>query len=204
MPVPVTTCGRRCTALETGDFLSYLLRAGHFPALIGSGPGRILVKSVFAFVAVVLLALVGLPAVAQQVFLGEPAAGQKLTLTQGYSLTDADVALIQSEVLSETADQTARFSDVRAMADNYGNVSVCGLVNAKDENGRLSGMVPFTGTLEDAPVYKAGGVTEDPPATDFTLLAVGGGACERCLTFGARSVPSLACWKTGRGTVPSP
>jgi hypothetical protein len=152
-------------------------------------------KLILALAAATLIASAALPALGQGT---EPLPGQKLTLTQGYGLSDHDETLIKAAVLEQTYDPaSARFSEIRAMQDNYGNVKVCGMVNAKDEAGLRIGNVPFLGSLENAPA-----TATEPPATAFTVIAVGGDACPVCLTFGNRSVPSLACWKTGRNTVP--
>jgi hypothetical protein len=177
------------------------------------------VKAVLASLALLAALAVGLPVLAQNAappagqgtapVAGQPAtpaAGQKLTLTKGYTLTDADIELIKAGVLAATTDPaSARFSEIRAMSDNYGNVAVCGFINAKNEAGLRTGNTPFTGTLAEAPARNPDGSLAGPPASGFNLIAVGGEACERCMTFGARNLPSIACWSAeGRGVAGPP
>ena len=144
-----------------------------------------------AVITALALSLSALPAHGQGT---EPAPGQKLTLTQGYGLSDYDEEIIKASVLDQIYDPaSARFTEIRATQDNYGNVKVCGMINSRDEAGRMSGQVPFLGALLEAPQAET-----EPPAAGFELIAIGGEACPVCLTFGNRNVPSIACWQTGR------
>jgi hypothetical protein len=164
-------------------------------------------KSTIAlFLAVVTLGL-GSSAALAQTPVGEPAPGQRLTLSQGYSLDEGEIEFIKAAVLDDLVNpDSARFDNIRALGDTYGNISVCGMVNSRDAAGRMTGMTPFTGSLVNPPTRNTDGSREDRPADGFELIAIGGEACPRCLDFGARSVPSIACWATGRNAegVPSP
>lgn len=74
---------------------------------------------------------------------------------------------------------SARFGEMRAALNSRGKVTVCGLVEGRNSEGRLSGLAPFIGVIA--------GTTEKP---DFVLVEIGS-------TLRQRAIVTELCQESG-------
>ena len=74
---------------------------------------------------------------------------------------------------------SARFGEMRAALNSRGKVTVCGLVEGRNSEGRLPGLAPFIGVIA--------GTTEKP---DFVLVEIGS-------TLRQRAIVTELCQESG-------
>ena len=68
---------------------------------------------------------------------------------------------------------SARFGEMRAARNSHGKVTVCGLVDGRNSEGRLLGLAPFIGVIAGTP--------EKP---DFVLVEIGSTPRQRAVVTG--------------------
>ena len=68
---------------------------------------------------------------------------------------------------------SARFGEMRAARNSHGKVTVCGMVDGRNSEGRLLGLAPFIGVIAGTP--------EKP---DFVLVEIGSTPRQRAVVTG--------------------
>ncbi len=95
------------------------------------------------------------------------AADETLPALKPVKLTAAQSDVVKMGVANKTRNmETAKFGAMVGGIDNGGVITVCGLVNADDGKGAMTGMQPYTGVLS--------GPARNP--ADFVVANIGDGA----------------------------